>query len=105
LQRAYRQGYSLDTRNSAITSVRATPDLVVLEVMNHYATGSIAVPQPGMPPGVPAPTVPKSLPDPRSLFMSFHYSIAKMPEVPMAARKADARVGYFTTNVTDFTDD
>jgi hypothetical protein len=105
LQRAYRQGYSLDSRNSAITALRATPDLVVFEVMNHYATGSIAVPQPGMPPGVPAPTVPKSLPDPRSLFMNFHYSIAKMPETPMAARKADARVGYFTTNVTDFTDD
>jgi len=105
LQRAYRQGYSLDTRNSAITALRATPDLVVLEVMNHYATGSIAVPQPGTPPGMPVPTVPRSVPDPRSLFMSFHYSIAKLPESPMAARKADARVGYFTTNVTDFTDD
>jgi hypothetical protein len=105
LQRSYRQGYSLDTRNSAITALRATPDLVVLEVMNHYATGSIAVPQPGSPPGSPVPTVPKSLPDPRSLFMSFHYSIAKLPEAPMAPRKADARVGYFTTGVTDFTDD
>jgi hypothetical protein len=105
LQRSYRQGYSLDTRNSAITSIRATPELLVLEVMNHYATGSISVPQPGTPPGMPMPTVPKSVPDPRSLFMSFHYSIAKLPDAPMRPRKADARVGYFTTNVTDFTDD
>ncbi|HMC15394.1 MAG TPA: DUF5117 domain-containing protein, partial [Albitalea sp.] len=105
LQRSYRQGYALDTRNSAITAVRATPDLLVLEVMNHYATGSIQTPQPGTPPGMPVPTVPRSVPDPRSLFMSFHYSIARLPETPMHARKADARVGYFTTNITDFTDD
>jgi hypothetical protein len=105
LQRTYRQGYSLDTRNSAIMSVRDTPEVLVFEVMNHYATGSIAAPQPGMPPGMPAPTVPRSVPDPRSLFMSFHYSIAKLPETPMRSRKADGRVGYFTTNVSDFSDD
>jgi len=105
LQRAYRQGYALDTRNSAITAVRNTPDLLVLEVMNHYATGSIAVAQPGSPPGMPVPTVPNSVPDPRSLFMTFHYSLAKLPDTPMRPRKTDARVGYFATLVTDFTDD
>jgi len=105
LQRAYRQGYSLDTRNSAITAVRATPDLVVLEVLSHYATGSIAPPQSGMPPGMPGPSVPRSVPDARSLFMNLHYSIAKLPEQTMRTRKADARVGYFTTSITDFTDD
>ena len=105
LQRQYRQGYALDTRNSAITAVRATPDLVVIEALSHYATGSIAVPQPGSPPGAPVPTVPRSLPDPRSLFMTIHYSLAKLPEQTMRARKADGRVGYFTSNITDFTDD
>ena len=105
LQRQYRQGYALDTRNSAITALRATPDLVVFEVLNHYATGSIAVPTPGSPPGAPIPTVPRSVPDPRSLFMSLHYSLAKLPDQPMHGRKADARVGYFTSNLTDFSDD
>ncbi|HJV60003.1 MAG TPA: zinc-dependent metalloprotease [Albitalea sp.] len=105
LQRAYRQGYSLDTRNSAITAVRATPDLVVLETLNHFATGSIQTPMPGMPPGMGGPSVPKSLPDPRSMFLSFHYSLARLPEHPMTPRKADARVGYFTSSVMDFTDD
>ncbi|HUG25885.1 DUF5117 domain-containing protein, partial [Piscinibacter sp.] len=103
LQRTYRQGYSLDTRNSAITDVRATPDLLVLEVMNHYATGSIATPSSGG--SGSSPSVPRSLADPRSLFMNFHYSLAKLPEQPMAPRRADARVGYFTSSVTDFSDD
>jgi Met-zincin/Domain of unknown function (DUF5117) len=105
LQRRYRQGYALDARNSAITSVRATPDLVVVEVLNHFATGNIAVPQPGSPPGAPVPTVPRSLPDPRSMFITLHYSLAKLPEHVMRSRKSDSRVGYFTTNLTDFTDD
>ncbi len=103
LQRRYHQGYSLDTRNSAITAVRATPDLVVLEVMNHFATGSIQSPSAGM--GSAGPSVPRSLADPRSMFMTFHYSLAKLPEQPMKPRKADARVGYFTSAIMDFSDD
>ena len=105
LQRAYRQGYNFDSRNSAITAVRATPELVVLEVLGHFATGSIAVPQPGAPPGAPVPTTPRSVPDPRSLFITFHYSLAKLPEHAMRPRKADARVGHFNTPVVDFSDD
>lgn len=105
LQRHYRQGYALDARNSAITEVRGNPDLLVLEVMSHYATASIAMPAPGAPAGTPQPTAPRSVPDPRSLFMTLHYSLAKLPEQPMAPRKADGRVGYFTTNLSDYTDD
>ncbi|WP_331646668.1 zinc-dependent metalloprotease [Piscinibacter sp.] len=97
LQRAYRQSYSLDPRNSAITAVRATPELVVLEVLNHFATGSIS-PSGGS-------SVPRTLADPRSLFMTFHYSLARLPEQTMPARKADGRVGHFTSSITDFTDD
>jgi hypothetical protein len=102
LQRTYRQGYSLDTRNSAITQVRATPDLVVVEVQNHYSTGSIQQATPG---ALSSPSAPRSLPDPRSLFIGLHYSLARLPEEPMKPRKADARVGYFTTAVMDFGDD
>jgi hypothetical protein len=105
LQRQFRQGYALDPRNSAITGVRATPDLLVLEVLNHFATGSISYPQPGTPPGTPAPSVPRSLPDPRSLFMTLHYSIARLPAEPMRTRRSDGRVGFFTSSVSDFSDD
>ena len=105
LQRTYRQGYSFDPRNSAITQVRTTPDIVVLDVLSHFATGSIAVPQLGLPPGMPLPLAPRSLPDPRSLFMTIHYSLARLPAVPMKGRRADARVGYFESGQFDFSDD
>jgi len=105
LQRAYRQGYSFDPRNSAITSVRSTPDALVLEVLGHYATASISVPQPGTPPGMPQPSAPRTLPDPRSLFLNISYSLARLPEVPMHGRRADARIGYFESGRFDFSDD
>jgi Met-zincin/Domain of unknown function (DUF5117) len=105
LQRSYRQGYSFDPRNSAITRVRATPDVVVLEVLSHFATASISLPQPGLPPGVPQPSTPRSLPDPRSLFFTIHYSIARLPAEPMAGRRADPRVGYYESGRLDFSND
>ncbi len=104
LQRAYRQGYAFDPRNSAITQVRTTPDAVVIEVLGHYATASISVPQPGAPPRS-APSVPSSLPDPRSLFLTIHYSLARLPAEPMHGRRADPRVGYFETGRFDFSND
>jgi hypothetical protein len=106
LQRTYRQGYAFDARNSAITSARSSkPDAVQLQVLAHYATGSIAVPQPGSPPGAPIPTTPRTLRDARSMFVTLHYTLMKLPEQPMAARRADARVGYFTASHFDFSDD
>ena len=107
LSRAYRQGYGFDARHSGIDRVRAKPDLVVFEVTSHYATSSISSPTPGAPPspGAPAPSTPTGLPDVRSMFFGLHYSLGKLPEQPMAPRKADARIGHFTTQVQDFTSD
>ncbi len=105
LQRTYRQGYAFDGRNSAVLGVRGKPDLLVLEVQNHYATANIAVPTPGAPPGAPVPTVPRGLMDARSLFLGIHYSLARLPEQPMAARPADPRVGYFLSTTDNFSDD
>ena len=106
LQRQYRQGYALDGRNSAITAVRTTSDLLVLEVLSHYASAGIALPNPGAaPPGAPQPSQPQTVPDPRSLFMTLHYSLARLPAQPMTPRAADGRIGHFTTNRSDFSDD
>ena len=105
LQRSYRQGYAFDPRNSAITRVRGSAEQLVLEVLGHYATASIAVPQPGAPAGSPQPSAPRSLPDPRSMFMGVHYSIARLPAEPMKGRKADPRIGYFDSGRFDFSND
>ena len=105
LQRAYRQGYALDLRNSAVVGVRGQADLLVLETNQHFATGNIAVPQPGAPPTAPVPTTPKGVPDARSLFLGLHYSLARLPAQTMPARPADPRVGHFISVVDDFSDD
>jgi hypothetical protein len=105
LQRSYRQGYAFDGRNSAITALRVKPNSVSIEVMQHFATGSIAVRQPNTPPGAPVPTVPATLADPRSMFVTAQYSISALPAVQMPARAADARIGYFTAAYWDFSDD
>jgi len=105
LQRAFRQGYTLDPRNSAITSVRASLQSLEIQTQNHYYSSSIGVAQPGSPPGAPVPSVPRHVPDTRSLFVGHHYSIAPLPAQPMAPRRADARIGLMTQSVLDFSDD
>lgn len=105
LQRRFRQAYALDLRNSAVLEVRAKPDLLVLETHLHFATANIAMPPPGAPPGAPAPSVPDGLPDPRSLFLGVHYSLARLPAQPMAGRPADQRLGHFVSITDDFSDD
>ncbi len=110
LQRQFRQGYAFDARNSSIGPVRNGADLMVVEVVSHFYTASIQVPQPtapGQPPTPPgaAPTTPRALADARSLFFTLHYSLARLPAQPMQPRPSDPRVGYFTTNRMDYTDD
>src|SRR6185437_4549488 len=42
--------------------------------------------------------------DPRSLFLGYYYSLARLPE-PMHARAADDRIGHFVARRWDFSDD
>ena len=105
LQQMYRQNYGYDPRNSYFESVRGSPDEVMFDVTAHYLTQSIATSFPNAPPGSPQPTIPSFIPDARSLFLGLHYSLARLPEKPMATRPADPRVGYFATTIADFSDD
>ncbi len=108
LERNYRQNYAIDARNSSIEKTWAEADRVAFSVKAHYGTARIATPQPPMPgaaplpPGAPVPSVPVTLPDPRSLFFTYYYSFSSLPAQPMRARAADPRVGFFTTPVWDF---
>ncbi|MET0346269.1 MAG: zinc-dependent metalloprotease, partial [Casimicrobiaceae bacterium] len=104
LERAYRQSYSFDSRNSSIAKARATPELVAIDVNAHYSLGRVI--QPPMTPGpTPFPPPPATVPDIRSLFLGFYYNFAKLPATPMQPRLADDRVGYFTVSRFDFADD
>ena len=105
LQRAFRQGYALEGRNTHFSTLRATPEMLVLNVNAHFYSASIAVATPGAPPGAPVPITPRALPDPRSMVLGIHYSISKLPAQPMARRLADARIGHFVTAVDDYSDD
>ena len=104
LERTYRQPYGFDSRNSSIGTTRTQPDNVTLEVSAHYALSRLVLPPP--PPATSTlPSPPITLPDVRSMFIGFHYTFAKLPDEPMRPRPADERVGYFTTEVLDFTSD
>ncbi|MEO8754237.1 MAG: zinc-dependent metalloprotease [Casimicrobiaceae bacterium] len=101
LEQSYRQSYAFDARNSSFREVRSTADFVSLNVMAHYALARVMIPQPGQ----TTPEPPSTIPDIRSLFLGFHYSLAKLPDNPMKPRAADPRIGYFGTDVWDFTTD
>jgi hypothetical protein len=104
LQRGLRQGYGLDRGNSLITAVRGSEQSTEIEVQQHFFTGAIAVPGFVLP-GLPQPGQPRFLPDSRSMLIGLQYSLAPLPEQPMPTRRADPRVGLFTTTVLDFTSD
>lgn len=95
LQRAFRQPYALDPRNTAIAAVRNTPEATVIETTNHFYAATLAVPAPG------GPSLPRWVPDARSLVVGLHYSLAPLPAEPMRARRADPRIGSFTTRSFD----
>ena len=107
LQRGLRQGYGLDRSNSLITALRSTPEASIIETQSHYYSGSVGTPPAGLFPGLlgPGPVLPRFLPDSRSMLISLHFSLAPLPETAMATRRADPRIGMFTSTVLDFTDD
>ena len=98
LERTYRQPYGFDPRNSSIGTLRAQPDNVTLEVSAHYALSRLAIPGPG-PASATQPSQPITLPDVRSLFIGYHYSFSRLPDVPMhrAARRRTHRVLHHRT--------
>ncbi len=105
LQRGLRQSYGLDRGNSVITEVRGSDEATIIETESHFYTGSIAMPGFGTVPGAPRPGMPRYLPDARSMLVGLHYSLSPLPDTPMAPRRADPRLGLFTSTVLDFSND
>jgi hypothetical protein len=103
LEASFRMPFALDTRNTSFTSTKNTSALTGLEVKAHFSVSKLSAPPMTSSP-VSATPPPSATPDPRSMFVSFYYSLMPLPE-PMQTRLADERVGFFTVARTDFTTD
>ena len=110
LESSYRLPFALDRANSSVERVRTQAAGLHLTMRQHFSVSRLPAPPavaPGAPPPNPAalPNPSRVLPDPRSLFISLAYTLAPLPAQPMAGRRADQRVGYFTTAYVDFGND
>lgn len=105
LEMAFRLNYRFDAKNSLVDFAKAFPLNVELGTTAHYVADRLPVP-PMLPPGATPPPMarpPRTLPDPRSMFLKFRYGITELPAEGFEVRLADDRIGYFTTDVNDFT--
>ncbi len=105
LEAVYRAPYSFDQRNSSFTKVRATADMATFNVSAHYAIPKVPVPPQTPNPASPPVPLPATLEDVRSMFLGYHYSLAKLPDEPMASRRADSRIGHSMTRHHEYTND
>ncbi len=107
LEFAFRQPYGFDAGNSSFLKVASAPDQTTFSVNAHFALAKLVIPPVSMPGAPPMPFTPppRTLEDVRSLFLGFHYSLAKLPAEPMKPRLADDRVGHFVSTRWDFTTD
>jgi hypothetical protein len=101
---AFRLPYGLDRANSFFESARAEPGASTLSARLHFATARIPAP-PLVAPPVPVPPPPRTVPDPRSFFVTAVYNFQALPEAPMRPRLTDPRVGHFPQSFTDLSSD
>jgi hypothetical protein len=104
LEFAYRMPFALDTRNTSFSQVTNNDMITAMKVQAHFSVPKLSAP-PLTPSPTPMPTPPQATPDPRSLFVSFMYSFAKLPDEPMAPRIADERVGHFVSTRVSYDED
>ena len=110
LEALFRLSYALDRNGSGVERVRAQAQGLYLTMRNHYSIAKMpaapAAASGGAPPNPGAqPSPPESVPDPRSLFLAYAYTLAPLPAQPMKPRMADPRVGYFNSSFKNFGDD
>src|ERR1700674_473558 len=103
LEAAFHQSYGFDTRNSGFTGMHNMPETTSFAVSAHYWLGRVSLSASGTQ-GTSTTPLPETLPDVRSLFLGFRYTLAKLPE-PMTPRLADDRIGHFVTTRWDYTTD
>ncbi|MBK9248422.1 MAG: zinc-dependent metalloprotease [Ignavibacteria bacterium] len=88
---AMKMNFSLDKENSFFAETKSFPLNTEIEINLHFKSSK--------------PQRISTLPDSRSMMHRYHYSIAAIPQSPgFTPRKADDRVGHFTTIFQDYSD-
>jgi len=110
LEASYRLPYVHDRSNSSVERTRTSGDGTAVTMRSHFTLPKLPAPPvfaPGAPPPNPAalPNPPSVVPDARSLFIHYTYTLAPLPLEPMKTRRADQRVGYFTEAYFDLAND
>jgi hypothetical protein len=106
LEQTFRIPYRHDAKGSTFGRLQAFPGNVEIETRSHYSVERLPVPPlpgPGPQPVLPPP--PRNVPDPRSLLLTFRYSLSEMPAPGYRPRLADDRVGHFFNQAEDYTAD
>jgi hypothetical protein len=102
LEWAFHYPYVFDDRASSFGAITSSADQTLFAVSAHYRLGRVPVPPYGSTQPLPPP--PQALEDYRSLFLGFQYRFVRLPG-GYQRRRADDRIGHFTTTRWDFTDD
>ncbi len=87
---------AMDSKRSFVESVKSFPNNVEVRVTASYA--------PGKPRTIPgAPRLPGAdIPTSSGISAVLHHSMVKLPDDPMAPRRQDDRVGFFSVGFTDY---
>jgi hypothetical protein len=101
LELTFRQPYAFDAAASSLGVVASSAAETIVDVSAHYRLARIPIPPPG---SLPLALPPVSLTDYRSLFLGYAYRFVPLPP-PYHPRRADDRVGHFTTTLWDYSDD
>lgn len=84
-----KNGFSLDRGNSYFSSLKSFPLNTEIEMVLHFTSGK--------------PGGPYTLSNGQSMMHRYHYSIFEIPQTEYKPRRADDRVGHFTTMYQDYT--
>jgi len=88
-------GYTMDAQKTAIASVKDFPTNFVVETNYHFTSRG----------GSGLPGSESTLADSRSMPMKVVYNLFGLPETGYVPRLYDDRVGYFTVDFRDYSDD
>jgi len=87
---------TIDERRSFVESAIAFPDNIEIEA----AQTGVRAPSPARPGAPPAPATPRELQSAQSVLA--HWSLVRLPEIPMIPRRFDERVGFFSVRNVNF---